>query len=350
MFSNLIFDWSGTLVDDLGPVLEATNAVLAANGLEALDRDAFRRRFRLPYREFYQEVLPGIALEELEALFRPAFDAALTPVTILPHAREKLDWCAALGIRTFVLTSMDAPAFERQLESFGLRGHFEATYAGVLDKREVIHRILTDHRLAAEETAFVGDMVHDVETARHGGIASIAVLTGYTHAEHLAAVRPDITVPDLGVLRTLFDRRRGRARPLATVGALLHDGAGKVLMIRTHKWGHRWGIPGGKIERGERSVEALRREMLEETGLAIDDVRFALVQDCIDSPEFQRAEHFLLLNYVARAEPGEVRLNEEAQEFRWLAPADALALDLNEPTRLLLNEALAQRMIPHAGE
>ena len=346
MFRNLIFDWSGTLVDDLGPVIEATNAVLGKYAIAALDREGFRRCFRLPYREFYAELLPHIPLEELEAHFRPAFDGALTPVTVLPFAREKLEWCTTLGIRTFVLTSMDTIAFERQMDAFGLRHHFEATYSGVLDKREIIHRILETHGLDPAETAFVGDMTHDVETARHGGISSIAVLTGYNHAEILAAVRPDITVPDLGVLRALLDRRRDRAAAVATVGALIHDDAGRVLMIRTHKWGNRWGIPGGKIERGESSVAALRREILEETGIALDDIRFAMVQDCIDSPEFLRPEHFLLLNYVARAAGTEVRLNDEAQEFIWLPAADALELDLNQPTRALLTEALADRLIP----
>ena len=340
MFRNLIFDWSGTLVDDLGPVIEATNAVLAKYEIAALDRESFRRVFRLPYREFYAELLPHIPLEELEAHFRPAFDAALTPVTVLPHAREKLEWCSALGIRCFVLTSMDTLAFERQMDAFGLRQHFEATYSGVLDKREIIHRILATHHLNPAETAFVGDMTHDVETARHGGISSIAVLTGYNHAEILAAVRPDLTVPDLGVLRTLLDRRRSVSRPIATVGALIHDGAGRVLMVRTHKWGDRWGIPGGKIERGESSTAALEREILEETGLSLTDIQFVLVQDSIDSPEFIRPEHFLLLNYLARATTTAVTLNDEAEDFCWLTPAAALALDLNQPTRVLLTEAL----------
>jgi phosphoglycolate phosphatase-like HAD superfamily hydrolase/ADP-ribose pyrophosphatase YjhB (NUDIX family) len=302
----------------------------------------------LPYREFYAEVLPHIALEELEAHFRPAFDAAVTPVTVLPHAREKLEWCAALGIRTFVLTSMDPLAFERQMDEFGFRDLFEATYAGVLDKREVIHRILETHALDPAETAFVGDMTHDVETARHGGVASIAVLTGYNHPEILARVRPDLTVPDLGVLRELLDRRhRAANRPIATVGALLHDGAGRVLMIRTHKWSDRWGIPGGKIRRGEASTEALRREVREETALEIEDIRFVLVQDSIDSPEFMRPEHFILLNYLARAAGTVVRLNDEAEEFRWLFPTEALNLELNQPTRVLLEECLHRQLLPH---
>ncbi len=211
LFNNLIFDWSGTLVDDLGPVIEATNAVLEKYGLAPLDRESFRRRFRLPYPEFYAEMLPLVPLAEVEVHFREAFAAAVSPVTVLPHAREKLEWCAAAGIRAFVLTSMDAAAFAQQLAQFGFGQHFEATYAGVLDKREVIHQLLATHGLDPAETAFVGDMTHDIETARHGGIASIAVLTGYQHPELLATARPDLTVPDLRVLRDLLARRPAAA-------------------------------------------------------------------------------------------------------------------------------------------
>lgn len=344
MFRNLIFDWSGTLVDDMGPVIEATNAVLGKYGIAPYDREGFRRSFRLPYREFYEEVLPGVDLEELEAHFRPAFDGAISPVTVLPHAREKLEWAKARGLRMFVLTSMDADAFTRQLTEFRMKDYFEATYAGVLDKRELIAHLLESHELKKAETAFVGDMTHDVETAKHGGISSIAVLTGYHHAEVLAGVRPDITVPDLGVLVQMLDKRKAE-RPVATVGALIHDGEGKILMIRTRKWSNKWGIPGGKIERGEASEDALRREILEETALNISDIRFVMVQDCIDSPEFFRPEHFLLLNYTAKADSYAVTLNDEAEEFEWVTLESSLKLDLNTATKILLDRVINEKLL-----
>lgn len=344
MFRNLIFDWSGTLVDDMGPVIEATNIVLEKYGIAPFDRESFRRNFRLPYREFYEEMLPGIALEELESHFRPAFENAFSPVTVLPHAREKLEWAKARGLRMFVLTSMDANAFVRQLHEFGMEDFFEKTYAGVLDKREIIKHILDTHGLQRDETAFVGDMTHDIETAHHGGISSIAVLTGYHHAEVLAAVRPDITVPDLGVLVKLFDRRKTN-RPVATVGALIHDGEGNVLMIRTHKWSNLWGIPGGKIERYETSEAALQREIREETGLEISDIQFVMVQDCIESPEFIRPEHFILLNYIAKSSSHEVQLNEEAEEFQWIPIEEAHSLALNTATKILLLKVLKEKML-----
>jgi ADP-ribose pyrophosphatase YjhB (NUDIX family) len=86
----------------------------------------------------------------------------------------------------------------------------------------------------------------------------------------------------------------------------------------------------------------LRREILEETGLAVTDVEFVLVQDCIHSKEFYRDAHFVLLNYTCRCdgEPA-VKLNDEAREFRWLTVAQAFELPLNQPTRKLLQVAAA---------
>jgi ADP-ribose pyrophosphatase YjhB (NUDIX family) len=268
----------------------------------------------------------------------------VTPVTVLPHAREKLEWANARGMRMFVLTSMDADAFLRQLHEFSMEDFFEKTYAGVLDKRELIDFIIETHGLDREETAFVGDMTHDIETARHGGISSIAVLTGYHHAEVLAAVRPDITVPDLGVLVKMMEKRKAE-RPIATVGALIHDGHGKVLMIRTHKWSDLWGIPGGKIERGESCEDALNREIREETALEVSDIRFVMVQESIFSPSFIRPEHFILLNYLAKTDSRDVTLNDEAEEFRWVTIEEAFALELNIATIQLLNRVMEDKLL-----
>jgi phosphoglycolate phosphatase len=151
----------------------------------------------------------------LEDIFRAAFAASASPVTVLPHAREKLDWCRRRVIRSFVLTSMDEPAFRKQLAQFGLGDVFEATYAGVIDKRHRIGEILGRHGLERGLTAFVGDMVHDIETARHGGVASVAVLTGYTAPETLAEARPDFTVADLDELRKMLERGAEDGTPQA---------------------------------------------------------------------------------------------------------------------------------------
>jgi ADP-ribose pyrophosphatase YjhB (NUDIX family) len=126
------------------------------------------------------------------------------------------------------------------------------------------------------------------------------------------------------------------------VGALIYNQAGEVLMIRTQKWSDKWGIPGGKIHTGESSEDALHREIMEETALTVGSIEFIMVQDAISPKEFYKDAHFLLMNYTCRClnEPPEVTLNDEAQSFRWIKPAEALNMDLNQPTRILIEEVL----------
>ena len=121
--------------------------------------------------------------------------------------------------------------------------------------------------------------------------------------------------------------------PIPTVGALAEK-EGLVLLVRTAKWRGLWGVPGGKVAWGEALEEALRREFREEVGLALSQVRFALVQEAIFSPEFYKPTHMLLFNYFARAE-GEVRPNEEILEWAWVEPEKGLAYPLNAFTRAL---------------
>ncbi len=126
-------------------------------------------------------------------------------------------------------------------------------------------------------------------------------------------------------------------RPIVTVGALIERPDGKILLVRTHKWQNKLGVPGGKIEYGETQEAALAREILEETGLVIYDVRFVVVQESVDSPEFYRPSHMVLLNYACRVDAtDELVLNDEAEAFLWATPSEALALDLNSPTRQLI--------------
>lgn len=200
MFRALILDWSGTLVDDMAPTLDATNVVLAKFGRPAMAWEEFRERFRLPYSEFYEEVLPGVPLEDLEGYFRTAFSGSDHAVTPLAGTREFLEWCATGGIRLFILTSMDATEFGQQLKTFGFEDFFEETYAGVLDKRVVIREILRKHGLRSEETAYVGDMAHDIETALHGGVTPVGVLSGYDGESRLAAAGPKLL---LGCVKSL---------------------------------------------------------------------------------------------------------------------------------------------------
>lgn len=348
MIRNIIFDWSGTLVDDLPAVWKATNYVLVQAERAEMSLEKFRAEFCLPFTIFYDRHIPHIPLPQLESWFHSRFKQVQDSVCELPHAREFLEFCRAHELRTFLLSTVHRDHFAVQTAITGFEKYLDKPYINVWDKRKKIHDILEENGLVPEETLFIGDMQHDIETAKHGGIHSCAVLTGYNTLDQLRAAEPDVIVEHLRELRDILEQNDFHLKPAArrfeeshvpivTVGGLIFDQAERVLMVRTHKWSNLWGIPGGKIKWGESSVDALRRELEEETALEISDIEFVLVQDCIHSKEFYRDAHFVLLNYTCRClgEP-QVKLNDEAREFRWVTLAEALEMEINQPTRRLL--------------
>lgn len=204
MIRNVILDWSGTLADDLGPVVQATNRIFLEFGRRELTLEEFRHHFRLPFSEFYAELLPEATSEGLEELYERFFLGLQDGIELLPGAREFLDHCRSTGRRMFLLSTIKPDHFARQAARLGVGSYFEHCYVGIRDKREKIREILHTHRLIATETAFVGDMLHDIETARHGGILSVAVLTGFDPADKLLAGHPDVIVRDLPCLTCLL--------------------------------------------------------------------------------------------------------------------------------------------------
>ena len=72
------------------------------------------------------------------------------------------------------------------------------------------------------------------------------------------------------------------------------------------------------VELGESLQEALKREIGEETGLELVRGEFLCYQEFIYDDSFWEKRHFLFFDFVCRVKQGEVRLNDEAQEYAWV--------------------------------
>ena len=127
--------------------------------------------------------------------------------------------------------------------------------------------------------------------------------------------------------------------PEATVGALIVNSNGEILLVKSYKWGSKYTVPGGHIELGERSEVAVRREVKEEVGLEVEPVRILLVQEAIFPADYIKHEHYIFLDYLCRATSSTVKLDgKEIQAYVWTAPNDALQLELESFTRNLVEE------------
>jgi len=206
MIRNIIFDWSGTLVDDLPAVLAATNSVFEECGVEKISLEKFRAEFCLPFQHFYDRFLPHVPLADLERSFHGHFRHVQGAVAALPHAGEFLLFCRRHGLRTFVLSTVHKDYFASQAAACGFERFIDRAYLGIWDKRAKIAELLSENHLDPRETLFIGDMQHDIETAKHGGVHSCGVLTGYNRLEQLRVSEPDVIVEHLGELREILER------------------------------------------------------------------------------------------------------------------------------------------------
>ena len=120
------------------------------------------------------------------------------------------------------------------------------------------------------------------------------------------------------------DTRTYPTRPyLAVSAAIFRDG--RVLIVRRalppSQGVHT--LPGGVVELGETVEQAVIREVREETGLAIGPLALAGYRQAIARDAGGRVErHFVILAFAARWIAGEISLNEELAEARWLSPSE----------------------------
>ena len=124
------------------------------------------------------------------------------------------------------------------------------------------------------------------------------------------------------------DPRTYPQRPvLAVSAAIIRDG--KVLVVRRARKPALgvYTLPGGGVETGETLIEAVTREVREETSLTIEPVALAGHREAIVRDAQGRVErHFVILCFAARWLAGEPVLNEELDDARWLDPADLSGL------------------------
>jgi 8-oxo-dGTP diphosphatase len=138
----------------------------------------------------------------------------------------------------------------------------------------------------------------------------------------------------------------GRSYPsrpyLAVSAAIIRDG--RVLIVRRARppaYGV-FTLPGGGVEAGETLRDAVIREVMEETALTIEPLGLAGYREAIARDADGKVErHFVILPFAARWLAGEVALNEELAEARWLVPSELDGLKTTEGLAEVVRAAFA---------
>ena len=187
----LIWDWNGTLLDDVAAAVGALNRMLVKRGARPISIEHYRRRFGFPVRPFYAELGVDLAKWDWDEICEDFHTFVLEePQAVRPDARAALELAASLGFRQSILSALRQDKLEAALAANGFLGFFDRIF-GVdnLDGASKLDRgreLMASLGPAADAPVFIGDTLHDAEVARELGGRCVLVSCGHQMPDRLA--------------------------------------------------------------------------------------------------------------------------------------------------------------------
>ncbi|NMA08732.1 MAG: HAD family hydrolase [Clostridiales bacterium] len=201
-FGFILWDFNGTLLDDLRTGIDVENTMLARRGMPTLQSVAdYYRVFGFPIRDYYVRLGYDFTRESYEALaveFSTLYRAYEPTAPLREGVREAVEGFRRLGIPQSVLSASERGILTEQLSRRGLDGMFEEVLA--LDNDHADSKahlaIRWRQRHPDVQALLIGDTDHDAAVAREAGICCVLVEGGHQGADALSRcgvpVCPDI--------------------------------------------------------------------------------------------------------------------------------------------------------------
>ena len=133
-------------------------------------------------------------------------------------------------------------------------------------------------------------------------------------------------------------------RPFVGVGAVIIDGAARVLLVkrRFEPMAGQWSLPGGAVDVGETLQSCVIREMREETGLEVEVGPVIEVFDRIMHDAGGRVQyHYVLVDYVCRPVGGTLAAASDVADVAWVEPAALGGFDLTDKAMTVIAQGLS---------
>lgn len=193
-YRNYIWDWNGTLLDDVHLCLEIANGMLARRALPTMGIVDYRRIFDFPVEQYYRRAGFDLTAEPFLAIadeFIGEYNRRFGECSVHEGADALLRRLSDDGQQHVVLSASRQESLTTAIRRFGLEDRFSAAW-GLTDhlavsKLDVGREMISTLNWDPRETVFIGDTVHDYEVAGALGTDCVLVAVGHHSHERLAA-------------------------------------------------------------------------------------------------------------------------------------------------------------------
>lgn len=191
-FESIIWDWNGTLLNDVGIAVDSINQLLHDRNLELLTIERYLDVFTFPVQDYYELIGFDLKSEPFEIpafQFISIYNKAVEDCGLHDEVVPLLSRLRDLGYRQFILSAMEQQVLEKTVTDNDIH-HFFEDLCGLSDNFAVSKvangkSLIRKQGLDPERTLMVGDTIHDYEVAQAIGCKCVLIAKGHQSKERL---------------------------------------------------------------------------------------------------------------------------------------------------------------------
>jgi len=206
-YTTIIWDWNGTLLNDIDASIKSINKILSEKEMELLTRESYRKVFGFPVKDYYVKMGFDFTKDDWETV---AYDYINNFISEMPYTRlfddvvPTLDLCVDRGINHYILSAMEYNQLLKDVDRQGVNKYFDAVYginniyAG--SKVELGKKLLKENNIDLDSTIMIGDTIHDYEVAQSMGIDCVLCSKGHQERSRLESTGCEFVIDGLSDL------------------------------------------------------------------------------------------------------------------------------------------------------
>jgi phosphoglycolate phosphatase len=195
----IIWDWNGTLLDDVAICIQSMNQLLADRKLPLLTWERYREIFTFPVRDYYRKAgfdFTGEPFEKPALEFMQLYFSRLDDAKLHPQAKPVLTYFDGKGYFQSLLSAMEQASLIKSLNAKGVNHYFKSV-RGISNhyadgKSEAGKILLKEMEYSKHETVLIGDSLHDVEVGEKLGLDVVLIASGHQSKRRLLAKTPNV--------------------------------------------------------------------------------------------------------------------------------------------------------------
>lgn len=204
----IIWDWNGTLLDDVVMCVRVMNDLLQKYALPSISLDRYKSIFDFPVQEYYAILgfdFNKIPFEQVGHEFMDGYFSQVDKCDLYSDVLFTLDFFKSKGFYQVVLSAMEHNALHATLRSKGIENFFNEIQ-GIdnhlaTSKVELAGELIKKTGISAEQTLLIGDTLHDLEAAKSIQCKCALISNGHFSKERLLA-KHDLVFDSLSELKT----------------------------------------------------------------------------------------------------------------------------------------------------